>query len=71
MNGIDDRERGSAEQAQGAVMKEGWPTKSLGDVCQLISGQHIDAKDYNLQMRGIGYLTGPSHFGPLTPVVSK
>jgi type I restriction enzyme S subunit len=52
-------------------MKEIWPAKSLGDVCQLISGQHIDAKDYNLQMQGIGYLTGPSDFGPIHPVVSK
>jgi len=52
-------------------MKEDWLTQSLGDVCQLISGQHIDAKDYNLQMQGIGYLTGPSDFGPIHPVVSK
>jgi len=52
-------------------MKETWPATSLGDLCQLISGQHIDARDYNLQMRGIGYLTGPSDFGPIHPVVSK
>jgi type I restriction enzyme S subunit len=52
-------------------MKKDWPTKSLGDVCRLISGQHIDAKDYNLRMKGIGYLTGPSDFGALHPVVSK
>ncbi len=52
-------------------MREAWTNKSLGDVCQLISGQHIDAKDYNLRMKGIGYLTGPSDFGLLHPVVSK
>jgi type I restriction enzyme S subunit len=52
-------------------MKEEWPNKSLGDVCRLISGQHIDSKDYNLQAKGIGYLTGPSDFGALHPVVSK
>ena len=52
-------------------MKRDWPIKSLGDVCRLISGQHIDAKDYSLQMKGIGYLTGPSDFGALHPVVSK
>jgi type I restriction enzyme S subunit len=40
-------------------------------VCQLISGQHIDAKDYNSVSRGIGYLTGPSDFGPLNPVITK
>ncbi|MCP9916320.1 restriction endonuclease subunit S [Cyanobium sp. ATX 6F1] len=52
-------------------MKKGWETKTLGDVCQLISGQHIDAKDYNTESRGIGYLTGPSDFGPLNPVITK
>ncbi len=52
-------------------MKMGWKTKTLGDVCQLISGQHIDAKDYNTESRGVGYLTGPSDFGPLNPVITK
>jgi len=52
-------------------MKMGWQIKTLGDVCRLISGQHIDAKDYNTEARGIGYLTGPSDFGPLHPIVSK
>lgn len=52
-------------------MKSGWPTKTLGQLCQLISGQHIEAKDYNTESRGVGYLTGPSDFGPLNPVISK
>jgi type I restriction enzyme S subunit len=52
-------------------MKSWWPTKTLGQLCQLISGQHIDAKDYNTESRGVGYLTGPSDFGPLNPVISK
>ncbi|MDO9120030.1 MAG: restriction endonuclease subunit S [Nitrospira sp.] len=52
-------------------MKKGWPTKTLGQLCQLISGQHIEAKDYNTESRGVGYLTGPSDFGPLNPVISK
>ena len=65
------RERGSAGQPQGAAVKKGWETKTLGDVCQLISGQHIDAKDYNMESRGVGYLTGPSDFGPLNPVITK
>jgi len=49
----------------------GWQVKKLGDLCHLISGQHIEAKDYNIEHRGIGYLTGPSDFGLLYPVVSK
>ncbi|SEM41675.1 type I restriction enzyme, S subunit [Syntrophus gentianae] len=52
-------------------MKAGWSLKTLGQVCQLISGQHIKAKDYNTEVKGIGYLTGPSDFGPLNPIISK
>ncbi|WP_050523538.1 restriction endonuclease subunit S [Pseudorhodobacter wandonensis] len=52
-------------------MKAGWEVKALGDVIDLISGQHIDAKDYNTEGQGIGYLTGPSDFGSICPTVSK
>ena len=52
-------------------MREGWPVKKLGELCDLVSGQHIDAKDYNTESRGVGYLTGPSDFGSLNPVVTK
>jgi len=52
-------------------MRRGWQTKTLGNLCQLISGQHIDAKDYNTDSRGVGYLTGPSDFGLLNPIISK
>ncbi len=48
-----------------------WTVRKLGDLCELISGQHVEAKDYNTEHRGIGYLTGPSDFGLLHPVVSK
>lgn len=44
---------------------------ALSDVCDLISGQHIEAKDYNSAGAGIGYLTGPSDFGDRYPVVTK
>jgi type I restriction enzyme S subunit len=50
---------------------EGWVVKPLGTLCDLISGQHIDAKDYNTEGRGVGYLTGPSDFGVLNPVITK
>ena len=52
-------------------MKNGWQKKTLRQLCQLISGQHIDAKDYNTESRGLGYLTGPSDFGSLNPTISK
>lgn len=50
---------------------DGWEEKKLGDICELISGQHIDAKDYNTNSQGIGYLTGPSDFGITYPIISK
>ncbi len=43
----------------------------LSEICRLISGQHIDSANYNTACRGIGYLTGPSDFGPRFPIVSK
>jgi type I restriction enzyme S subunit len=50
---------------------EGWKRKPLGSLCELISGQHIDAKDYNTEGKGVGYLTGPSDFGFVNPVITK
>ncbi len=52
-------------------MTKTWERKRLGDLCQLLSGQHIEAKDYNTDGRGVGYLTGPSDFGELYPIISK
>jgi type I restriction enzyme S subunit len=52
-------------------MKHRWPKKTLGELCKLISGQHVDAKDYGTVPCGIGYLTGPSDFGHKNPVISK
>jgi type I restriction enzyme S subunit len=36
MNVIDDRERGSAGQAQGGGMKKGWEIMSLGELCDVL-----------------------------------
>jgi hypothetical protein len=47
------------------TMKAGWQLRKLGQLCQLISGQHIDSKDYNTESRGVGYLTGPSGALPI------
>jgi type I restriction enzyme S subunit len=49
----------------------GWVEKTLGEVCEITSGQHIMADDYNTEGRGIGYLTGPSDFGMMYPQVTK
>lgn len=52
-------------------MKADWRLESLGQVCELISGQHIEAKDYNESGRGVPYLTGPSDFGDRSPLITK
>ena len=52
-------------------MKADWRLESLGHVCELISGQHIEAKDYNESGRGVPYLTGPSDFGDRSPLITK
>lgn len=50
---------------------EGWEEKTLGELSDVVSGQHINTKDYNTDGKGIGYLTGPSDFGRTQPTVSK
>ena len=52
-------------------MNLGWKSERLGQVCELISGQHIEAKDYNEDGIGVAYLTGPSDFGERNPIVTK
>jgi type I restriction enzyme S subunit len=37
----------------------------------LVSGQHIEAADYNEQRRGVPYLTGPSDFGVKHPTFTR
>lgn len=49
----------------------GWSIVKIESIASLISGQHIDASDYNSERRGIGYLTGPSDFGERSPIVTK
>jgi type I restriction enzyme S subunit len=48
-----------------------WVKTTLGEVCELISGQHILAGDYNTTHKGIGYLTGPADFGEFNPIVTR
>lgn len=46
---------------------------SLGDVCNVIAGQHIEAKLYHTDASrgGVPYLTGPADFGETQPVVAR
>ena len=53
------------------VVDPEWAMVELGDICKLISGQHIDKSNYNMDGSGIGYLTGPADFGGTYASVSK
>jgi type I restriction enzyme S subunit len=46
-------------------------TAYLGEIAEVISGQHLVDGEHNLQRRGVGYLTGPADFGLLQPTVSR
>lgn len=43
----------------------------LGEVGDLISGQHIRAENYSNKIEGVPYLTGPSDFGKTNPIITK
>ncbi len=48
-----------------------WEWCRLGQLIELVSGQHIEAADYNQAKRGVPYLTGPSDFGPEHPTYTR
>jgi type I restriction enzyme S subunit len=50
---------------------KGWVWCRLGEIIELISGQHIDTSDYNELGLGLPYLTGPSDFGSVNPVPTR
>lgn len=60
-----------AEDEKPFALPEGWAWCRFGDLIYLISGQHIEANEYNLEKRGVPYLTGPSDFGDKNPIFSK
>jgi len=52
-------------------LPEGWVWCRLGEVIELISGQHVEAADWNNKEDGYPYLTGPSDFGVSSPIFSR
>jgi len=46
MKAMENRERGSAGQHQGAAMKKGWQTKKLGDVCDFEGGSQPPKSEF-------------------------
>jgi type I restriction enzyme S subunit len=53
----------------GRLVPRGWVLTTLGEVIDLISGQHLGPEEYALSVQpdGIPYLTGPAEFGPVHP----
>jgi type I restriction enzyme S subunit len=43
-------------------MTKGWPTKRLGDVCEIIMGQSPDGESYNATGEGVPLINGPVEF---------
>lgn len=58
-------------QVDSSGAQKGWTSVALGEVIELISGQHIKADHYNAKQIGLPYLTGPSDFGDRHPTVSR
>lgn len=48
-----------------------WKIVSMGDVVDLISGQHIESEKYSEKKVGTPYITGPSDFGEINPIITK
>jgi type I restriction enzyme S subunit len=52
-------------------MPKEWAWIRLGDVIELISGQHLQPGQYNESGEGMPYLTGPADFGDVEPITRR
>ena len=50
---------------------EGWVKCRLGDLIDLVSGQHLGPSEYHSERTGLPYLTGPADFGPVYPAATR
>ncbi len=61
-----------AEDEQPFALPTGWELVRMGDLIELVSGQHLGPSEY---VEGMGamipYLTGPAEFGEFTPEPSR
>jgi type I restriction enzyme, S subunit len=54
------------------LLPKGWITARLGDVIQLLSGQHLQPGEYSEQTgQGPPYITGPADFGKSGLVITR
>ena len=52
-------------------LPNGWMWIRVEECVDLISGQHIESKNYNTDSEGLPYLTGPIDFGEVNPNIRK
>ncbi|PES34154.1 restriction endonuclease subunit S [Bacillus thuringiensis] len=52
-------------------LPKGWEWTRLGTIIHLISGQHLTPDQYNIEGKGIPYLTGPSDFQDGRALITK
>jgi type I restriction enzyme S subunit len=52
-------------------LPQGWEWVRLGELIELISGQHLTPDEYNENGIGHSYYTGPADFGALNPHASR
>jgi type I restriction enzyme S subunit len=60
------------EEEKAFKLPEGWEWVRLGQVMELVSGQHLVPSEYSDTLSlDIPYLTGPAEFGALHPIPSR
>jgi type I restriction enzyme S subunit len=52
-------------------LPETWEWTRLENLIDLVSGQHLNPNEYNIQSIGIPYYTGPSDFGVKHPITAR
>jgi type I restriction enzyme S subunit len=61
-----------AEDEQLPMLPRGWEDVRLGDLIELVSGQHLGPNEYVEGLGGrVPYLTGPAEFGLISPEPSR
>ena len=44
-------------------MKQGWKTKRIGDLCEVVAGQSPEGRFYNSEGKGVPFYQGKKKFG--------
>ncbi len=66
-----NKNRQGYKKTQVGWIPEEWECDQIGKYIDLLSGQHVEAKNYNSEGTGLPYLTGPTDFQNGFPNASK